>query len=391
MPRKAKQIEGVFEKNPGSGVWYVRYRSQGKLVRKAIGTKREAEAYVEKARTIRRDGKGVLPTTATMPIRTEEEVKLWGDGVTVNILCDQYEAHIMDDGNPDRPANPASVAQQIDVIRTTFGDRVANTVRPYEIKQWLHSMKLAPATLNKYKSTLSGVYSLAVEREMLEVNPCRSVKHFKVELGVPRWLSFEEEDKIRAVIDGWISKTPEHHRLTRLWLREHHNEITIAIGTALRKSNVYGLTWSMCDFDNRLLVIPKTKPGRPHVVAMTDDVLAALEDQRRIQDEITKVGRRVEVTEDTRGAAGDRVFSISENREWWKAAVKAAKIPHVRWHDLRHTSASRLAMAGANQKVIQTVLGHSTMAMSARYTHLHPDHLHAAMSALNRNQPTVAS
>ena len=58
MPKAPKAVTGVYEKVPGSGVWYVRMRIDGKLVRKAIGPRQEAINYAEKARTIKRTGEG---------------------------------------------------------------------------------------------------------------------------------------------------------------------------------------------------------------------------------------------------------------------------------------------------------------------------------------------
>jgi len=64
MPSGSRPSSGVYENDPGSGIWYARLRVNGKLVRKSIGTKTEAIAYVEKARMIRRTGAGILPTSA---------------------------------------------------------------------------------------------------------------------------------------------------------------------------------------------------------------------------------------------------------------------------------------------------------------------------------------
>jgi integrase len=62
-------------------------------------------------------------------------------------------------------------------------------------------------------------------------------------------------------------------------------------------------------------------------------------------------------------------------RYWFEKAVKAAGIRDFHWHDLRHTFASRLAMAGVGLRAIQDALGHKSIAMTVRYSHLAPDFL----------------
>jgi site-specific recombinase XerD len=89
--------------------------------------------------------------------------------------------------------------------------------------------------------------------------------------------------------------------------------------------------------------------------------------------------------------ADGRVFNISENREWWTAAMEEAKIEKFRWHDLRHTFASRLVEAGANMKVVQEACGHASITMTARYAHVSNKTLHDAMALLNRPKKTASS
>jgi site-specific recombinase XerD len=77
----------------------------------------------------------------------------------------------------------------------------------------------------------------------------------------------------------------------------------------------------------------------------------------------------------------DRVFPQSP-RKWWEAAISKAGIQDYRWHDNRHTFCSRLAMRGTNLKVIQTLAGHKTLAMTARYAHLDDASLRVAVDSL---------
>jgi integrase len=210
------------------------------------------------------------------------------------------------------------------------------------------------------------------------------------EIGEPiqRYLSENEETKLRKVLNRWVEKCAPHHRLKRLYLRSHAIELTVAICTGMRKGNQYRFRWSNVDFESRTIYLPKseTKQGRAHVLPMIDDVYNALIELRQIQDEIASIrgerdgGKKVQRI---RMQSGGRVFDIAEPREWWAKAVKEAKIPHIRWHDLRHTTASRMVQSRKTLKEAGDALGHSSPNTTQRYAHLDVSHLHDAMSVLN--------
>ncbi|MNV98593.1 Tyrosine recombinase XerC [compost metagenome] len=74
--------------------------------------------------------------------------------------------------------------------------------------------------------------------------------------------------------------------------------------------------------------------------------------------------------------------SDSQVRDSWAEARKICGLEHVRWHDLRHTCASWLVMAGVPLHTVSEVLGHSSMAMTRRYAHLSPEHLSDAIKKI---------
>jgi len=100
MPRRPAPSTGVYERVSGSDIWSARIRVNGKLVRKSFGRgpkgRADAIAWVEKARTIRRTGEGLLPATAKRPVLTTAEVAVLGDrnAITVGKLCDEFERYV---------------------------------------------------------------------------------------------------------------------------------------------------------------------------------------------------------------------------------------------------------------------------------------------------------
>jgi site-specific recombinase XerD len=78
---------------------------------------------------------------------------------------------------------------------------------------------------------------------------------------------------------------------------------------------------------------------------------------------------------------------LENGRHWLDDAVVEAKIKNFRWHDLRHTFASRLRIKGAPLEDIADLLGHKSLTMTRRYAHLGPNKLHAVVSLLKPSDP----
>jgi integrase len=81
---------------------------------------------------------------------------------------------------------------------------------------------------------------------------------------------------------------------------------------------------------------------------------------------------------------------LENGRYWFDEAVMEAETKNFRWHDLQHTSASRLRMRGAPLEDIADLLGHKSLTMTRRYAHLGPNKLHAVVSLLGASDPTPA-
>jgi site-specific recombinase XerD len=116
----------------------------------------------------------------------------------------------------------------------------------------------------------------------------------------------------------------------------------------------------------RTLTIPRSKNGATRHVSLNQAAIRALE-VLRVQ------------------ANGPELVSRGANtpRQWFDPAVKAASLQRFTWHCLRHTFTSRLVMAGVDIRTVQELLGHKTIAMTVRYSHLAPKHTIAAVERLD--------
>jgi site-specific recombinase XerD len=325
----------VWERIPGSIVWWIRYRdADGKLRREKVGRKGDAIDLLNKRRNERRVG-------LKMPDN------LRNAGIRLNVLADDIETY-----SKAHHRDQKHILSRLKKIRLDFGERVADSLTPQEIDAWLTKNTKHPGTSNRYRALFSLIFREALRNGKVKSNPARLVRQKHEENGVIRWLTDLEEAALRAVIK-------EHHP-------EHMPELDIALGTGMRLSEQYGLTWSAVDLVHKEIRLAKTKNHRGRVIPLNATVEAAFAELR------DRVPRAKKI---------DKVFSQLP-RSWWEDALEKSGVADFRWHDCRHTFCSRLAMKGVNLKVIQVLAGHTTIAMTARYAHLDDAALRAAVDLI---------
>lgn len=329
-------MRGVWERVPGSGIYWVRYRdADGKLRREKVGRKGDAIDLFRKRTEERRLGVKLPETMRSAGIKFKT---LADDIVTFSA------AHHRDQRN---------ILGRLERIRPDFDERAADSIKPEDIDQWLTRNTKTPATSNRYRALFSLIFREALRNGKVTNNPARLVRQKHEENGVIRWLTDVEEKALRAVIDP-----------------AHLPELEIALGTGMRLSEQFGLTWDQVDFVRHEVRLSKTKNFSGRSIPMNGKVEAAF---KEIKSKATATKR------------GDKVFT-DYPRKWWDEAITKSGVVHYRWHDNRHTFCSRLAMRGVNLKVIQTLAGHKTISMTARYAHLDDTSLRAAVDSLTASK-----
>jgi site-specific recombinase XerD len=151
---------------------------------------------------------------------------------------------------------------------------------------------------------------------------------------------------------------------------EHIPELDLALNTGLRLSELYGLDWENVNLARRVLTIPRPKNGEMRYVPLNGPALTALAALQERGDRIGPVMRNAE------GGA------LASPRYWFEPAIRRARIRNFSWHCLRHTFASRLVMAGVDLRTVQELMGHKSILMTVRYSHLTPKHTLAAVERL---------
>jgi len=216
-----------------------------------------------------------------------------------------------------------------------------------------YERKRSPATVNRELAVLSAILTLAVDDELIASNPCRRVKPLRADNTRTRYLTKDEERKLLAALEG--------HE----WLR---SIVTMAIHTGMRRGELFKLRWFDVDFPRGMIRVRDTKTGKDRDVPMNSAVREMLERQPKRSGLVfpsPKTGRQL----------------VDIKRPFGEACT-AAGITGLRFHDLRHTAATRLADAGINVIVIAEILGHSDIRTTKRYSHAMDEAMRAAVEKL---------
>src|SRR5262249_41688396 len=153
--------------------------------------------------------------------------------------------------------------------------------------------------------------------------------------------------------------------------------VLAALHTGLRKTEQLSLEWSDIDFHQQQIKVRKSKSGKSRIIPMTQGVTEALRELAKVR-----------LIDNSFVFPGEKPgTSRTDLPKYWEDYLRQAQIENFRWHDLRHTFASRLVMAGVDLYSVKELLGHSDFKMTLRYAHLAPGHLKSAVGVLDAQQP----
>ncbi|MBD5391642.1 site-specific integrase [bacterium] len=281
---------------------------------------------------------------------------------TVSELIDRYIAEEL----PKKQNKNHDVSRHLEIWRSLIGAYALIAIKT-DILTWAinkiaamptpHGGTKSPATMNRYIASLSVVFSYGYKNlDWLSHNPIEKVRKYKEPRGRVRYLSDDERERL-------LSACKESHNPML------YPAVLLGIISGARKEELLSLQWPDVDLyvdeNTGRAILQDTKNNERRTIPIVEPVLSLLRDMERVRGTAKYVfsAKRLDT----------RKGHANINHAWYEALSKAG-ISNFRFHDLRHTAASYLAMQGASLAEIADILGHKTLQMTKRYSHLSDQH-----------------
>jgi integrase len=294
---------------------------------------------------------------------------------TLADMVDRYTRDVL----PGKPKSSAKLAMQLKWWKEKIGmytladvtpaliaehrDNLARDLMPSKAKNPDETKPLkrrSPSTVVRYLAALSHAFTIAVkEWGWLDDSPMRRVTKPK-----------EPRGRVRSLDDDERAKLLDACKKSRA--KELYPLVVLALSTGGRSAELMTLTWKQVDLNRGKITLEQTKNGERRALPLAGHALELLKDMSKV--------RRIDTNLLFPSRRRDTPVSV---RKAFKYALQKAGITDFRFHDLRHSCASYLAMNGASLAEIAEVLGHKTLAMVQRYTHLTQSHTSGVVASMN--------
>lgn len=323
------------------GKYFIDYRVHGRRVREGIGSSRKA---AEQALAVRK----AEIVQGRYQFRERHRT-------TFAELAGQYM--------PLARVNKRSWGRDQSLLTNllpVFGARRLDDIGPLLIEEYKRQRleKVRPATVNRELALLKHMLNLAVGWKKLASNHMRGVRMLRVDNVQERILTGRETDALLAACCAHLRPV-----------------VITALHTGMRLNEILTLKWQQVDLRQRVITILNPKNGKARKVPLNAVMLSLLG------------GLGKDACSEHVFVAGRARRPVAGMRTAWLSALRRSGIARCRFHDLRHTCASRMSAAGVDLVTIKEILGHSSIAMTVRYAHFAPESKRKAVEALERVIP----
>ncbi|GHT95243.1 integrase [Alphaproteobacteria bacterium] len=357
----------------------IRYKLDGKGKEEALGwesqgwTEKKAAARLSELRESHRTGVGEATLAdkrkaAQEKAKRDEELNVLKEKeqITFGVIFEKY----MEQSHQDKELYTCKTEEGMynKWLKPMFENTPMKDISPFhleKLKKDMSDANLAPRTIQYMLALIRQVFNYAHNFDLYSGdNPTSKVKKPSEDNRRSRFLSHEEANMLLEALNVANSITV-------------HDMSLLSLHCGLRAGEIFNLTWNDVDFRNKSILIKDTKSGRNRNAVMTDDVKSMLERRKRdaSSDLVfkSKKGERIEEVSNT--------FARTVEALGFNSGIKDRR-QKVVFHTLRHTYASWLVMSEVDLYTVQKLMGHSTISMTERYSHLAPDHFKKAVSML---------
>jgi integrase len=216
--------------------------------------------------------------------------------------------------------------------------------------QFRRAKKTSKATANRSLAVLRKIFNLGIRWDMITSNPVCKIDFFRVPRGRMRFLSHEEQDALLKACNGPLKDV-----------------VGVALKTGMRRGELLGLRKKDVDFSGNFIYLEKTKSGAHRQIPMVPEVRAVLARLALGCDDEALLFKNKDGN------------PYNDLRTAFCTALRKAGIKDFHFHDLRHTFASDMVMAGVNIFTVSKLLGHASVQTTMIYSHLSPEHNKAEM------------
>jgi len=274
--------------------------------------------------------------------------------------------------------NPVNQKTYLKYWKEKLGDYRLSDINPALIVEHRNALvgsknkygrSIGLATANRYSQALGHVFTVAMrEWGWINQNPLLNIAKYKEPRGRVRFLS---DDERLALLD--VCKDSDNPYL--------HTVVVLALSTGARKMEILSLKWQDIDFERKQIILHETKNDERRTLPLQGYALSLIQEHAKVR----KLGCDYVFPSKKakKDAKGKIVYQPIDIRTAWENALKKAEIEDFRFHDLRHSAASYLAMNGASLAEIAAVLGHKTLQMVKRYAHLSEAHTSTVVASMN--------
>ena len=326
--------------------WYIDYYVSGRRKREKIGPSKALAELVLKKRKVE------IAKGKFLDIRKEEKIKF------ADFVDEYVEVYL----KPNCRSWEKSELHNLKHLKSFFAGKYLHEITPLLVERFKieRSRKVSPATTNRALMRLKAIFNKAIAwKKYPGENPAKEVRFFKEDNSRLRYLEKEEMVKLLSKCTG---------RLKAI--------IIVALNTGMRRGEILNLKWHDVDFRRNIIYLLRTKNNEKREITMNEAVRTAL----------LKIRKHPE---------GPYIFCDENGRAFYSVrtsfftACKKAGIIGFRFHDLRHTFASQLVMAGVDFNTVRELMGHKSLEMTLRYSHLSPDHKQRAVDILGQRMDTI--